>query len=67
MVSGLASTRSQAKIATNIATSPEPLLAAERQHEGQGGEMTNAVDLQQRLRLRILGLAELLDSAGRAA
>lgn len=34
MVSRLTSTRSQAKIATNITTPSEPLLAAERQHEG---------------------------------
>jgi hypothetical protein len=61
MISGLTSTRSQAKIAADIATSSEPLLAAERQHEGRGGEMTDAVNLQQCLRLRILGLSELLD------
>jgi hypothetical protein len=61
VISGLTSTRTQAKIATNIATSPEPLLAAQRQHEGQGREVADAMNLQQRLRLRILGLAELLD------
>ena len=61
MVSGLTSTRSQTQIATDIATSSEPFLAAEGQHEGQGGEMADAVNLQQRLRLRILGLAEMLD------
>ena len=61
VVSGLTPTWSQTQVATNIATSSEPFLAAERQHEGQGGEMADAVNLQQRLRLRILGLAELLD------
>jgi hypothetical protein len=55
MVSGLTSTRSQAKIATDIAASPKPFLAAERQHEGQCGEVADAVDLQQSLRLRIDG------------
>ena len=34
VISGLTSTRSQAKIATDIATSSEPLFASERQHEG---------------------------------
>ena len=61
MVSGLTSTRSQAKIATDITTSSEPFLTAEGQYEGQGGEVADAVNLQQRLRLWILGLAELLD------
>lgn len=61
VISGLTSTRSQAKIAADITTSPEPFLAAQRQHEGQGGEMADAVNLQQSLRLRILGLPELLD------
>jgi len=61
MVSGLTSTRSQAKIATDITTSSEPFLAAEGQYEGQGGEMADTVYLQQRLCLRILGLPELLD------
>jgi hypothetical protein len=61
MISRLTSTRSQTEIAANIATSSEPLLAAERQYEGQCGEMSDSVNLQQRLRLRILGLAELLN------
>ena len=34
VISGLTSTRSQAKIATDVTTSSEPLLASERQHEG---------------------------------
>jgi hypothetical protein len=34
MISRLTSTRSQAQIAPNVATSSEPLFAAERQHEG---------------------------------
>ena len=45
MVSGLTSTRSQAKIATDIATSSEPFLAAERQYEGQGGKVANSMNL----------------------
>jgi hypothetical protein len=57
----LTSPWTQAQIAPHIATSPEPFLAAERQHEGQGSEMADAVDLQQSLRLRILGLPELLN------
>ncbi|HEY6845461.1 MAG TPA: hypothetical protein VI320_04525, partial [Terracidiphilus sp.] len=61
VVSGLTSPRSQAQVATHIATSSEPFLAAEGQHEGQGGEVADAVNLQQSLCLRILGLAELLD------
>ena len=61
MISGLTSPRSQAQVAPHIATSSVPFLAAERQHEGQGGEVADAMNLQQRLRLRILGLAELLD------
>ena len=61
VISGLTSPRSQAQVATHIATSSEPLLAAECQHEGQGGEVADAVNLQQRLCLRILGLTELLD------
>ena len=61
VVSGLTSPWTQAQVATDIATSSEPFLAAESQHEGQGGEVADAVNLQQRLRLRTLGLAELLD------
>jgi len=34
MVSGLTSTRSQAKIATDITASPKPFLAAEGQYKG---------------------------------
>src|SRR5271170_155336 len=61
VISGLTSPRSQAQVAAHIATSSEPFLAAESQYEGQGGEMADTVNLQQGLRLRILGLAELLD------
>src|SRR5271170_6578387 len=61
VISGLTSPRPQVQVATDIATSSEPFLAAEGQHEGQGSEVADAVNLQQRLRLRILGLAELLD------
>jgi len=56
MISGLTSPRSQAQVATHIATSSEPFLAAEGQNEGQGGEVADTMNLQQRLRLRILGL-----------
>ncbi len=34
VISGLTSPRPQAQIAPNVATSSEPLLASERQHEG---------------------------------
>lgn len=61
VISRLTSTWTQAQIAPHIATSSEPFLAAEGQHEGQGGEVADAMNFQQRLRLRILELAELLD------
>ena len=61
VISGLTSPWSQAQVATHIATSSEPLLAAERQHEGQGGEVADTMNLQQSLRLRTYSLAELLD------
>ena len=60
-LAGLAATRSQAEITANIATSLEPFLAAQRQHVSQGRELTDAVDLDQRLRLWILGLRQPLD------
>jgi hypothetical protein len=50
MVSGLTAPRTQAQVAPHIATSSEPFLAAESQHEGQGGEMTDSVNIQQGLR-----------------
>jgi hypothetical protein len=53
MISGLTSPRSQAQVATHIATSSEPFLAAEGQHEGQGGEVADTVNLQQGLCLLI--------------
>ncbi len=61
VISGLTPPRSQAQVATHITTSSEPFLAAEGQHEGQGSEVADAADLQQRLRLRIRGMPELLD------
>ncbi len=61
VVSGLTAPRPQAQVATNIATSSEPFLAAEGQHEGQGSEVADTVNFQQGLCLRILGLTELLD------
>ena len=48
VISRLTSPRTQAQIAPHIATSSEPLLAAEGQHEGQGGEVADAMNLQQR-------------------
>jgi hypothetical protein len=39
VISGLTSPRSQAQVATHIATSSEPFLAAEGQHEGEGGDV----------------------------
>ena len=47
----------------HIATALESFLAAESQHESQNGQMADTMDLQQRLGLRILRLAELLDLA----
>jgi hypothetical protein len=61
VISGLTSPWPQAQVTPHIATSSEPFLATEGQYEGQGGEMADTMNLQQRLRLRILGLAELLD------
>ena len=62
-VSGLTASRSQTKIAPNIATLLEALLASQGQHEGQSRDMTDAVYLQQGLGLRILRLAKFLDLA----
>src|ERR1700733_10911200 len=55
-VAGLAAFRTQAEITTHIATSLEALLAAQRQYVGQRRELSNAVDLEQRLGLvNVLG------------
>ena len=61
-LSGLTAFRSKSEIATHIATSLEALFVAQGEHEGQCGEVTYAINLDQSLRLRILGLCQLLDS-----
>ncbi len=60
-VPGLAASRPQAEITAHIATSLEAFLASQSQHKGQRGELADAVDLKQRLRLRIFRLGESLD------
>jgi hypothetical protein len=60
-IAGLTASRSQAEIAPDIAALLEALLAAQSQHERQSRKVAHTVDLQQRLRLRILRLTELLD------
>ena len=60
-ITGLAASRSQTKVAANIATLLEAFLAAQRQDERRRRNRTNTMDLQQSLRLWILCLAELLD------
>src|SRR5450432_3605507 len=62
-VSGLAASRPQAEIAAHITASLETFLAAERQDIGQRGELADAVDLKQRLRLWILLFHEPFDGA----
>jgi hypothetical protein len=52
-VPGLASAWSQAKIAANISASLEALFILQREHEAQCREMSYAIDLDQRLCLRI--------------
>ena len=60
---GLATSWSETEIAAYVATSLEAFLVAERQHEGQGGDVANPVDLQQSLGIWKLGLCQLLDLA----
>ena len=62
-VAGLTASRPQAEITAHIAASLEAFLAPQRQDIGQCRELTDAVDLEQRLRLRILRLREPLDGA----
>jgi hypothetical protein len=62
-VPGLAASRSQAEVTAHIATSLEAFFASQSQHIGQRCELPDAVDLKQRLRLRIFRLRELLDGA----
>src|SRR5438105_3598420 len=60
---GLAASWSQAEIAAHITTSAEAFLIAQSQDEGEGGDVTDALDGQQRLGLGILGLSHPLDLA----
>jgi hypothetical protein len=52
-IPGLTSAWSEAEITTNISASLKTLLIAQGEHEGQCCEMSNAIDLDERLRLRI--------------
>ncbi len=52
-VPGLASAWSQAEIAANISASLEALFIAQGEYEGQCSQMSNAINLDQRLCLRI--------------
>jgi hypothetical protein len=58
---GLAAPRSQAEIATHIATSLATVLAPQSQDIRQRRELPDSVDHEQGLRLWVLGLRELLD------
>ena len=60
-VARLAASWPQAQVAANIATSLEPFLAPQRQDIRQCRELANAVDFDQRLRLRVRRLRQLLD------
>ncbi len=60
-VSGLTASRPQAEVASDVATSLEALLVAQRQNIGKGRKLAHAVDLDQSLGLGVLGLGELLD------
>jgi hypothetical protein len=60
---GLTASWPQAEIAAHITTSPEAFFVAERENEGQSGDVPDTVDLQQSLGLRILRLCQLLDQA----
>lgn len=60
-ITGLAASRSETEVATNIATLLEAFFAAQGQDERRCRDRTNTVDLQQNLCLWILSLAELLD------
>src|ERR1700727_1344257 len=62
-VARLAASWPQAQVAANIATSLEPFLAPQRQDIRQCRELADTVDLDQRLRLRILRFSEALDGA----
>ncbi len=53
-VPGLAASRPQAEVTAHIATSLETFFASQSQHIRQRSELADAVDLKQRLRLRLL-------------
>ena len=56
-VPGLAASRPQAEITAHIATSLEAFLAAQCQDIRQCRELADAIDFDQRLRLRVLRLS----------
>ena len=58
---GLTAPWSQAEVTAHITTSTETLLVAQREDECKSGDVTDAVDGQQRLSLGILGLSHPLD------
>ncbi len=60
-VPGLTSAWSQAEIATNVAALLEALFIAQGEHEGQSCEMSNAINLDQRLRLWIGSLRKFFN------
>ena len=60
---GLDASWPQAEIAAHITTSSEAFLVAERENEGQSGDVPDTVHLQQSLGLWIRGLCQLLDLA----
>jgi hypothetical protein len=71
VVPRLAASRPQAEITTHIPTSLEAFLAAQRQNIRQCRKLADAIDFDQRLRLRVLRLRDSLDgtvnSGGKAA
>jgi hypothetical protein len=60
-IAGLATSRSQAQIATDVSTSLKALLASQAQHIGKSRDVAHTEDLQQCLCLRLFGLSELLN------
>ena len=60
-LSGLTPFRSQAEIATHIATSLETFFASQSQDIGQRREMAHSIDLEERLCFAIFRLSQLLD------
>ena len=62
-VSRLAAFRPQAEITTLISTSLEAFLLPERQHIGLLCKVADTVDLDECLRIGVLGLCQLLDGA----